>query len=328
MTNTPPVFRVVNGKEIQISAADLKRPHRTVVDAVSGAVRLIELTDEEMAEQEAAKEAWDAGEPERKERERREAEEQERFLSSLRYEKRLVAFIDILGWSEAVQSSAKEGEVAVKALGEALVPLKAFTNYTGSLGALMPETGWHGDPVMTHFSDCVVLTVKDDISGRQHLLQALSVLSLSLVHHGFLLRGGIARGDVYHRNGMVFGPALIEAYELERDVACAPRVILSEELSKEFKEWGSLFERPWREDCDGLLFFNFLPPFLGNRVFQEQTELWQRVLLPVRELIIKQALRYRERPKIFSKYRWLARYFDEVCAENPQCGLSPVSSSL
>ncbi|GBG13144.1 DNA primase [Novimethylophilus kurashikiensis] len=328
MNDKYPVFRVVDGKEVQISLQDLKRPHKTVCDVATGMVRIIELTEEEMAQQQADKEAWDTGEQERTERERKEAEEQERFLDSLRYDSRLVAFIDILGWSKAVNSSAKNGADTVKALGQALIPLKAFTNFIGTLESIMPETGWPGDPVMSHFSDSVVLTVKDDVIGRQHLLQALHALSASMIRHGFLLRGGIARGDVYHRNGIIFGPAFIEAHLLEKDIAFYPRIILSPELSQETEGWRGVIDQPWRKDSDGLTFFNFLPPFYNNQFLKDNSELWQSQLIPIRTLIIDQVSRHRNDKNIYSKYQWLAKYFDDICTENPQSGVSIVSKEL
>lgn len=45
-----------------------------------------------------------------------------------------------------------------------------------------------------------------------------------------LVRGGIAVGDVYHREGKVFGPAMIHAYKLESTCAIYPRVILQPEI--------------------------------------------------------------------------------------------------
>lgn len=46
---------------------------------------------------------------------------------------------------------------------------------------------------------------------------------------GCLIRGGIATGSLYHAKGVVYGPALLEAYELESQFAQQPRIILSEE---------------------------------------------------------------------------------------------------
>src|SRR5690606_28003899 len=57
----------------------------------------------------------------------------------------------------------------------------------------------------------------------------------------YLSRGGIARGQVLHRTGegvapMVFGPAFVDAYKLESQVADLPRIILSQAVRKECDE--------------------------------------------------------------------------------------------
>lgn len=322
-----PVFRVVDGKEVQISKEELQRPHRTVCDIATGATRLIELTDEEMAEQQAMKAAWDAGASEREEQQRRAEEEERKFQESLHYEERLVAFIDILGWKAAIDASKNSLEM-VKALGNALSPLRNFANYTGQLNSLMPDTGWHGEPMMSHFSDCVVLSVKDDSSGRLHLLQALQVLSLSVAHFGYFLRGGIVRGEIYHKNNLAFGPALVEAYEIERDIACYPRIILSDVIAENPGDWGCAFDTPWKMDEDGKMFFNFMPPFMGNKSFFNSHELWQRTLNPIRDLIVAKLVEFKGDEKLSIKYRWLARYFNATCSENPNCGVIPIAESM
>lgn len=322
-----PVFRVVDGKEVQISKEELRRPHRTVCDIATGTTRIIELTDEEMAEQQAMKAAWNAGISESEEQQRRAEEEERKFQESLHYEERLVAFIDILGWKAAINASENNLEM-VKALGNALSPLRNFAKYTGQLNSLMPDTGWHGEPMMSQFSDCVVLSVKDDSSGRTHLLQALQVLSLSIAHFGYFLRGGVVKGDIYHKNGLVFGPALVKAYELERDIACYPRIILSDEMARNLGDWGNAMDIPWKYDEDGKVFFNFMPPFMGNQMFFNSHELWQRILNPIRDLIIKNSIEFQHDEKLSKKYQWLARYFNATCSENPNCGVTLINETM
>jgi hypothetical protein len=45
---------------------------------------------------------------------------------------------------------------------------------------------------------------------------------------GLLVRGGITRGKLFHQNGVVVGPAMVEAYRLERCVARRARVAVSQ----------------------------------------------------------------------------------------------------
>jgi hypothetical protein len=43
---------------------------------------------------------------------------------------------------------------------------------------------------------------------------------------GLLVRGGLTRGKLYHRGGVVVGKAMVDAYKLERDVAVGARVVV------------------------------------------------------------------------------------------------------
>ncbi len=111
-----------------------------------------------------------------------------------------------------------------------------------------------------------MISVDDDRLGRDALNNALFVLTSTLIESGFLLRGGVARGNLFHEGSLVFGPGFIDAYELEGKTASTPRVMLSKELST---EWGGVETsgaEPWIPSPDGYLFFNFLPPFMGNPV--------------------------------------------------------------
>jgi hypothetical protein len=47
-----------------------------------------------------------------------------------------------------------------------------------------------------------------------------------LLLQGFVLRGGIATGNLFHRDHILFGPALIRAYEIEQGEAKFARVLV------------------------------------------------------------------------------------------------------
>jgi len=51
-----------------------------------------------------------------------------------------------------------------------------------------------------------------------------------LLRVGFLIRGGVTVGGLYHNDaGVIFGPALIEAVAIEKK-ACYPRIICGDSL--------------------------------------------------------------------------------------------------
>lgn len=51
------------------------------------------------------------------------------------------------------------------------------------------------------------------------------------------MRGGISSGWCYHEDSIVFGQAMIDAYELESQVAHVPRIVFSDEVAELLSEF-------------------------------------------------------------------------------------------
>lgn len=316
-----PHFKREGEKLVRLEAPNPTHRYSLTTNMQTGETYYLEFTDEEEAQADAQKAEWDAGAPEREAEAKRRADEAALFETRLRYETRVVAFLDILGWRSAI---TRGGCDFVKALGKTLAQLRWVANHFNSLSGLLPkDMGWPGNPVMTQFSDSLVISVDDSSQGKEVLQTALQVLTSNLLASGYLLRGGVTRGEIFHDGNLVFGPGLNHAYDLESKFASTPRVILSRELALEWEGKDTNGALPWAPSPDGYLFFNFLPPFMGNPLLTNP-QLWQNHLGPVRDLILKKA-RERECPEdVFAKYVWLAGYFDNVCDEQPQCGVEKV----
>lgn len=74
------------------------------------------------------------------------------------------------------------------------------------------------------FSDCFVFSVPTSYQGRIYSL--VSEIMCLLLKQGFALRGGIAAGKLFHQDHVVFGPALIRAYDIEQGEAKFARVLV------------------------------------------------------------------------------------------------------
>ena len=320
-----PVYKRDGEKLIRLAAIDTSRRYGLTTNVQTGETYYLQYTDEEEAQADIQKSDWEADAPARDSEALRQADEAQKFENALQYENRIVAFLDILGWKKAVLKPDESGDT-VKVLGKILAQLQGVASHFNSLSKLLPEEGkWPGNPVMTQFSDSLLISVDDDRHGRDALQNTLLILTSNLIGVGLLLRGGVTRGEIFHDagGGLVFGPALIQAYELESKVASMPRVILSKELSVEWGGSEATGALPWISSPDGHLFFNFLPPFMGNPFFTDQ-HLWQRRLEPIRDLILSKARDNTCSENVFSKYLWLAGYFDKVCDEHPNCGVERV----
>lgn len=123
-------------------------------------------------------------------------------------------------------------------------------------------------PVITAFSDCMVLSFSDKdqtdskISWYNLILNIIGILqdfAYKMLCHGFLVRGAITSGKLFHERGVVLGPALIEAYELESKRAIIPRILITDEIIRKFNDGSGRFLDEKK------MFFNMsismLPPF-------------------------------------------------------------------
>jgi hypothetical protein len=137
----------------------------------------------------------------------------------------------------------------------------------------------------------------------------VSVIAIAALKMGFLIRGGVAKGKLYHANGVVFGEAMVRAYQLESRVAVYPRVVVADELiiGKPEAKFG-----PWiRRDFDGLLcvdyFFNLIwAASLPGNEFARNIKAWYREVVAQLKATISK-LEASGKPAERAKWVWFAR---------------------
>jgi hypothetical protein len=76
------------------------------------------------------------------------------------------------------------------------------------------------------FSDNFLYSLPASFGNR--IYSVARVLIVDLLKLGFLVRGAVTYGDLYHKDNVVFGPALLEAVDIEQNEAFYPRIIVSE----------------------------------------------------------------------------------------------------
>ncbi|MFA6195218.1 MAG: hypothetical protein WC656_01080 [Sulfurimonas sp.] len=315
-----PIYIKVDGKLVR-KENDIRDPKRRygIVSSPNGNYE-VECTDEEEAEADLREAKWLEEAPLRKKQEEENHRKEEEFIASLKYETRYVGFFDILGWSDTVKNSVNNIEMQKK-LGLATNAMRLHTE----MNEWKKQHGpWPGDAQIVHFSDSIVVSTSADYNGKSEIISILSFLSSALLQHGFLLRGGITKGEIYHKDSSVFGPALNRAYELENKNAVYPRVILDYILTAEFGQGDKVTHedgtyigqnKTWRLSNDGFRFFDFLQPFGGSHGFSD-TNLLHLNLMKIHSFINERLVEYQEKPSILPKYIWLANYFNEVLKES------------
>ena len=209
----------------------------------------------------------------------------------------VVAFIDVLGSSEAIKNNVNESLNAIHtAYDETIIEFRKF------------HSRFMNEPKIDIFSDNIILS-NEIVEGEEEraffsVIFFSALLQMNMWVNDLLVRGGISCGDFFSDDRMIWGNALIRAYKLEGQIAIYPRIIVEPEIADIIK----LMMKPDKgrllcEDFDGLY---FIDPFGTN---QKESGLYL-----VDQFIDANTIRLRNSQgnlKIYQKINWLQQYFCE-----------------
>lgn len=283
------------------------------------------MTAEEVAEHYQRQADWEAGRPKREAEEARQAEAAKAFRNSLKYEDRIVAYLDVLGWGAAIERSIADPEL-VATLG---IAQNLLVGYAGHLNNVRDMFGNSEDEAVhvTQFSDTIIVSAPISARGLDEVRRLLWFVTGTLLEQGLLVRGAIVVGPVYHRNGSIFGPALLDAHNGEK-AARHPRVTIDPDLAEVALQNDRVIDgktqeyiyshKNWRRDIDGVVFYDFLQPMGATTEVSNQTyhvEQVLRTLRNVKELALSNIAAFADDASKRSKYEWLYSYAENVAGE-------------
>lgn len=253
---------------------------------------------------------------------------------NLKYEKRIIAFIDILGFSELIKDSEKNPETLEKIY----EVINYFKNWekpeSWNLRTIEIEEDAQkkglanfdlsNKSTCTCFSDSIIVSIKisdGDINAiLSTLIANISYIGSYIIQKGILFRGAITIGNIIHQdNGIILGQGFIDAYNLESKLATFPRIVVSDKLIKELnypleaKRNRYPYHQYLTRDKDGCIGFNQLKYF---EVVQSWTEMKEEILknaLEKTRKVIIEGLDYSfELPSVHSKYQWLKNEYNSL----------------
>ena len=171
-----------------------------------------------------------------------------------------LAYFDILGWSDLIRS--KRGtDVADKIFG-AILQLKTARQLI-SEGQEMAAAGvvdFGRTLRASFFSDSMLYSCAAEPNEAAWLTDRVRLMCRWLLSEGLYTRGAVVVGDLHHEpDGTILGRALIEAHEIERDVAKYPRLIVTDAASRLLASAGERAQTlgPFlRTDADGLAYLD------------------------------------------------------------------------
>jgi hypothetical protein len=208
----------------------------------------------------------------------------------IRYQNNIVAFIDVLGFSNIVYSATTQ-------------KLQEYFNHI--------LIDFKQDVEQHHFkylliSDSVVITAKNNIANLEVMIKSVAKLQAKLLTKKILIRGGISQGNLYVNKSLniIVGDGLINAYKLESK-AKYPRVIIDRSFIKRYySDTKSLLEKydTWVDTRnpetyeDDYIFINYIQTF----ILVQQTNKLENVFEWLKEQLYQS-------DDYFQKYNWIIK---------------------
>lgn len=191
-------------------------------------------------------------------------------VNQMKYEQRIVAFIDILGFKslldETVDNDGNDNEEKIDSVISAYQSIRDVWDLDEKPKYL--NTNSSESKKVSIFSDSIVVSFKIEAPSEVfYTLLELKWLIMRLLSRQILCRGAVAIGKFIHSENYLFGPALVEAYMLESKAAMYPRIILdwsvvlvgstNSAMHHSFSEEKEYVQSLLEQDSDGMYYIDY-----------------------------------------------------------------------
>jgi hypothetical protein len=230
----------------------------------------------------------------------------------------IVAFIDILGFSQSSMSctSVEEAQRLLDKIAAAIDDSRSFVREAIVDGESALGKRW----ATKFFSDNLAFGypcdegASDDASAAWFIIRCAQRYQLKMTLSGFFVRGALTHGPICLTDEIIFGTALIECYQLESKASIVPRIVLAEPLQQKLiNSYRASASRPDYStdqaicrDVDGWWFVNYLEAAQDSRGVQ-----WD--LIEQHKTSILESLSHTTRHDVLPKYGWACRYHNVFC---------------
>jgi hypothetical protein len=246
----------------------------------------------------------------------------------MQYEQKLFAFLDILGFSNAINYTKTNPKV-IENIYNLLKSTRADTSVWVTQGyellGLEKPVDFNDNKYQSRmFSDSITLSCPYESSNDFFTLCIWVIIHQCKIweEYGYFIRGGIVYSAIIEENEIMFGPAMIEAYELENEKADWHRILISaniiQKLSPQEKE--KYFAQFIRNDRD-FLFLDYLKDsfrLYSANFFQQKLSISTNSIDMIKhhKLQIESQIKANTgNERILNKYRKLSLYHNSVIDE-------------
>lgn len=252
----------------------------------------------------------------------------ERIGSDDGYERCVVTFFDILGFRALLkQRTASEIASMMSTFRTVASPRDPITPVRR-----MEDARLISQPSVEWVSDAVVRSRTVDVQQRsgplvRELIDLLHI-QIACIRNGILIRGATTIGQMHlgpNFEGPVFGPALVDAYEMEDSEVVYPRIVVMDDALDIHRETRSLWieghdyddekkflDRLLKRDGAGPHYIDYLRVSFDE--FDDPLLDWPAFLGKHKDLVQK-GLQSVTPARVTRKYSWLKEYHNEVIAE-------------
>ena len=161
------------------------------------------------------------------------------------------------------------------------------------------------------FSDNILFAikvVKEKKQNEKNIERLCSVASrmqeMFLRRYGILFRGAITKGQLYIDDRFVFGQGIIDAYELENNLALYPRILIDQKL----ESVPYILNSQHRIDSDKLFddykFINFLCYYIPSGEYESDRD------INVIKAKIENLIQNTTDTRALQKIKWVKNYLD------------------
>lgn len=177
-----------------------------------------------------------------------------------------------------------------------------------------------GDFMFTQFSDCIVLSADRTAEGLAAVIHGALILHRNLLADGFLLRGGVAAGNLTHTDDALFGSGFLNAYAFDKS-GSPPRISLSSDVVSDIQSYDPIWQ--WdvvvgADHVDGTPMLNTLYEMeaYGGRPPQAGDEVLDRPAAQIANGITSMACDARRDPRVRAKWIWFRDYWNRAVSKH------------
>lgn len=233
----------------------------------------------------------------------------------------IVVFLDILGFKNKIISAKTDEDF--KQIFNILTYVQAWNTSDGENffieskdfcvesyvnWTMIPFEKIQEELQITYFSDSLVISLPytdSDLNTNLFLIiKSLAYLISKLASANFFVRGGVSIGKMFHKSNMFFGPAFLESYKLESEIAVYPRVILSNEVSNFVNKMPYI--KVAEDGVSYIDWIDFMRKSIEKKEFKTPSDL--DYVSHIQELIKQNIDENKNNLKIVSKYVWLKNH--------------------